>query len=305
VLIAAIGTYLMVHARTEIAIARNVRVAASAEALADAGIVQVVFNLTDPIESNHWRLDGMPHALRLATGEVVVRVADENAKINPNLASDVLLGALFEAAGVERTRAQRLGAAVADWVGADMMPRPLGAKLEQYQQAGLSYGPPNAPAESLDELQLVLGMTPEIFAAVRPYLTIYSEDAEPDPKNASPVVQRALLLAAGRMPVDDSATTPDTPDTDAAGANTAEDAAGPDSGAPAASGQPMPAAAQAADGTMPDPMKTDQPVIDIEVTAQTSTAGTFVRHAVVRLDPGKPKGYAVLDWRRGNLAATD
>src|SRR5262245_2771487 len=89
VLIAAIGSYMMANARTETAIARNMRSAASAEALADAGIAQAVFNLTDTVPSNRWRLDGAPHRLRLLDGEVIVRVSDETAKINPNRASDV------------------------------------------------------------------------------------------------------------------------------------------------------------------------------------------------------------------------
>ena len=38
VLLAAIGTYLLANARSETAVARNIRSAASAEALADAGI---------------------------------------------------------------------------------------------------------------------------------------------------------------------------------------------------------------------------------------------------------------------------
>ncbi|HEX3487415.1 MAG TPA: hypothetical protein VHT51_20330 [Micropepsaceae bacterium] len=306
VLIAAIGTYLMVNARTETAIARNTRVAATAEALADAGIAQAVFNLTDPVESNRWGLDGEPHRLQLTTGEMEIRLSDENSKINPNHASDALLSALFEAAGVERMRARRLGAAVADWVSDDMMPRPFGAKLEQYQQAGLSYGPPNAPIESLDELNLVLGMTPETFAAVRPYLTIYTDDEAPDPKNAPPVIQQALLLAARQTP-EDAAGPPDPsqPVTSGADAAPANPNLSQNPDAPPPSPQPAPGAAQAIDPTMPGAMKSPQSIIGIDITAVSTAGGTFVRHAVVRLDSDNPKGYAVLDWQRGDLAATD
>jgi general secretion pathway protein K len=285
VLIAAIGTYLMVNARAETAIARNIRLSASAEALADAGVAEAVFNLTDSIASNRWKLDGAPHRLELAGGEVVVRLSDENAKVNPNHASDALLAALLEAAGVDRTRARRLGAAIADWVGPDMMPRPLGAKLEQYQQAGLSYGPPNAPVESLDEFQLVLGMTPEIFAAVRPYLTIFTEDGEPHAANAPLVVQRALMLAA-RQPADSGSQSE-------AGEAEEPDDSGADTGAAA----PAEVASEPAAGNKPA-----QTIVSVEITASTGAGGVFVRQAVLRLDPANPKGYAVLNWRRGELA---
>jgi general secretion pathway protein K len=295
VLIAAIGTYLMVSARTETAIARNIGLAAGAEALADAGIAQAAFNLTDTVETNRWKLDGAEHRLKLTTGEVRVRLFDENAKLNPNHASDVLLAALFESAGVERTRARRLGAAVADWVGADMMPRPLGAKLDQYRQAGLSYGPPNAPIESLDELQLVLGMTPEIFAAVRPYLTVYTDKDQPDAQNAPAMVQRALLLAARQMPADDAA------DTKGATGPSAPAAYDPDAPPPATdAAAPVGAKPASSDAKNPDAV-----VVSVEVIAQLAAGSVFVRHAVLRLDPANPKGYEVLDWRRGDLAAND
>jgi Tfp pilus assembly protein PilX len=52
VLIAAIGTYLMANARSETAIARNILAAAHAEALADAGVAQAAFNLTETLASN-------------------------------------------------------------------------------------------------------------------------------------------------------------------------------------------------------------------------------------------------------------
>src|SRR5215467_11993537 len=72
VLIAAIGTYLLANARTETAIARNLRAAAGAEALADAGVAQTVFNLSDTVAPNRWKLDGTEHRFRLFDGEVTV-----------------------------------------------------------------------------------------------------------------------------------------------------------------------------------------------------------------------------------------
>jgi hypothetical protein len=48
--------------------------------------------------------------------------------------------------------------------------------------------------------------------------------------------------------------------------------------------------------------KPPQTVVHVEVTARPPEGGVFVRDAVVKLDPANPKGYAVLDWRRGDLA---
>jgi general secretion pathway protein K len=265
VLIAALATYLMANARSGTAIARNIRAAAAAEALADGAVAQAVFHQVTNFRSDRWKLDGEPHLIALSDGEATIRLYDEKQKINPNHASDVLMGGLFEAAGVERPLARRLGAEIADWVGPETEPRHLGAEMQQYVDAGRSYGPPNGPIESIDELQLVLGMTPEILALVRPYFTIHSQSGEPDGSTASPVVRRALALAAGASPIDPGAESESAPDGAAAG-------------------------------------ETNEDVVRVVVTARASNGGVFVRDAVLQLDSTNPKGYIVLDWRRGDLA---
>lgn len=283
VVLAAVGTYLMANARSETALAHNILVGAKAEALADAGIAQAVYNLTEPLPDRRWTLDGEPHRLALLGGEVTIRLGDETQKINPNFASEALLAALFESLGVERAEARRLGAAVADWVDHDDVTRPGGAEKKQYDDAGKGYAPPNAPIESLDELRLVLGMTPEIFAAARPFLTIYTQAEAPDAKTAPPAIRRALQIAEQIRRESDVTHEPgDETDEAAAGSS---DSASPSASEPASE----------------DLAGSDKPVIaDIEVTARHS-GGAFVRRAVLKLDPGNPKGYAVLDWGRGDL----
>ena len=93
VLLAAVGTYLMANARSETALAHNVLAGAKSEALADSGIAQAAFNLTDPLPANRWKFDGMPHQMKLPGGEVTIRLDDESKKINPNLASESAGGA--------------------------------------------------------------------------------------------------------------------------------------------------------------------------------------------------------------------
>ena len=264
VLIAAISTYLMANTRSETAIARNIRAAAAAEALADGAVAQAVFNQTAKATADRWRLDGKPHPISLLGGEAIILLYDENQKINPNHASDALMTALFETAGVERGLARRLGPSIADWVGSETEPRALGAEMRQYMDAGRSYGPPNALIESIDELQLVLGMTPEILALVRPYLTIHTESTEPNGNNFPVVVQRALALAARASMID---------------AGTEREAA--------------PVAASSG--------VSNEDIVRVVVTARASNGGVFVRDAVLQLDFANPKGYVVLDWRRGDI----
>lgn len=289
VLIAAIGAYLVANGRAEVAVARNVDAAASAEALADAGIARAVFNQTDPTISNRWKLDGAAHQIAMPSGAVEIHLADEAQKINPNLASSALLAALFQTCGVESTVARRLGDSVADWVSAKDTTKNGAPKSDPYRAAGRSYGAPHAPLESLDELGLVLGMTPRILALARPYLTIYTQVPAPEAKAAPPVVQRALVLAARISPNADEDAESDRP-APAAVSPTAPSGAQPAAGA---------GSAQAQSGAKP--AADDEHLIEAEIIARSRNGGVFVRYAVLKLAQENGKTYSVLEWRRGTL----
>jgi general secretion pathway protein K len=269
VLISAIGIYMMANARSETALARNTLAAARAEALADGAVADAAASqmLSDPTKK--WRMDGTPYHLDLAGGDAAVRLIDESQKINPNLASDSLISGLFQALGLDRQHSDALGAAIADWVQSGDTPRPLGAKKDQYAAAGRNYGPPGQPVENLDDLQLVLGMTPQLLAAALPYLTIYTSQAAPsDPRMMSPVVLKATQIAAFEA--------------NAAGGQTADTGQAADS-----------------DGSV---------VMTVEATAHSFDGGVFVRRAVIQIKPDSdnngaefPRGFQVMDWRRGVL----
>src|SRR5262249_3196648 len=97
-----------------------------------------------------------------------------SSKVDLNQASETLLTALFQLAGVSQGRAQSLAAAVADFRDPDDQRRVNGAENKQYQSAGLSWGPKNSPFQSIDELQQVLGITPEIYRNVVDNITVYA-----------------------------------------------------------------------------------------------------------------------------------
>ena len=191
VLIAFLVLHLTASGRTEIRIADNLVDNAVAAAAADGGITEAIFNLSNPRPDQRWRLDGAPHPLTIGDSRVTVRLADEAARINPSLASPVLIEALLRAVGSDPATAQRLAAAIADWVGSATTAQPQAALFAEYRAAGLDYGPPGSPLESLGELGKVLGMTPALLAALRPHLTLYGPP-EPDPASADPVVAAAL-----------------------------------------------------------------------------------------------------------------
>jgi general secretion pathway protein K len=191
VLIAFIVAHVTANGRTEVRIAGNMVAEANAEAADDGAIVAAIFNLLDPNPDQRWPLDGSLHELTIGGSRVLVQLRDESERINPNSAAPQLLEALLRLTGSDAESARRLAASISEWVGSDPAGRPQEAQLAEYQAAGLDYGPPNAPLETIDELGRVLGMTPAVLAAVRPHLTLFGPP-EPNALSADPIVAAAL-----------------------------------------------------------------------------------------------------------------
>ncbi|QTN26115.1 general secretion pathway protein GspK [Rhodoferax sp. AJA081-3] len=178
--------------RGEAQIARNLLSAAQAQAQADAGVYRAWYELMKPpTELNRWVGDGAAHDLSLADGVLRVSIQDESGKIDLNTASELLLVGLFRSAGMTQESAVALADSVQDWRDTDKLRRLHGAEEAEYVAAGKSYTPPNAPFETVDELQRVLGMTPQVFRLLEPALTVYSRQ----PGVNTAVAQRQALLA--------------------------------------------------------------------------------------------------------------
>ncbi|HMM26614.1 MAG TPA: type II secretion system protein GspK, partial [Pseudoxanthomonas mexicana] len=68
-----------------------------------------------------------------------------------------------------------------------------GAEDGDYAAAGRPYGAKDAPFETIAELEQVLGMTPDLYARLEPFLTLYSGRGQPDATYA----QGPVLVAMG------------------------------------------------------------------------------------------------------------
>jgi general secretion pathway protein K len=199
VLISLIVIHLTATGRTELRISGNLAANAAAQAAADGAIYQAIFNLLDPQQDERWPLDGSTHELQVADSRVTVRLDDEAARINPNTASPALLQALLGAVASNQEQAAAVASAIAEWIGTRKASRPLTGSNPDYQAAGLAYGPPGEPLESIDELGRVRGMTPDLIEALRPHLTVFGP-AVPDAAMADPVVAAAIAEAAKTSP---------------------------------------------------------------------------------------------------------
>jgi general secretion pathway protein K len=68
--------------------------------------------------------------------------------------------------------------AIIDWVDADDIPEAAGAESVYYQALRPSYRAANAPLQTMRELRLIKGMTPEIVDRLLQYVTIYPQEGE-------------------------------------------------------------------------------------------------------------------------------
>jgi general secretion pathway protein K len=177
-LLSVIAAALSLEMHSSTRIARNMAENAAARAAADAGIQRAILDLVAspgaPKDTRKLIANGTVYAWRFANIIVHISVWDERGKIDLNQTSEALLAALFGSVGVEPGKSQSLADAIADFRDADNFARLSGAEDTDYRAAGFAWGPKNAPFQAIEELQQVLGMTPELYARVAPYLTIYS-----------------------------------------------------------------------------------------------------------------------------------
>ena len=197
VLITLIVTQVTAAGRSEAVLTSNLRRAAALRAETDGAVNLAIFNLLDP--ASGWSADGATHRTRLGDAAMAIRVTDEFGKINPSLASAAVLAALLRAVGEGADAADELAANIVQWRFPSADDAATGAKAQRYRAAGKDYAPPNANFQSVGELGLVLGMTPELLARLAPHLTLYT-DTDPDARRADPVVARALALAGTPPP---------------------------------------------------------------------------------------------------------
>jgi general secretion pathway protein K len=183
-LVTMIGTQLTAAGRFETRLAGNLRSAARAEAVADGAVREAIFRLS----SGAWAADGRARSVRIGGDVAVVRATDQAGRIDPNTSDPALMTALLRQVGVSAARAAALTRALDEW---RMESSDLPAITARYHKAGLPYGPTGKPFRSVGEMGLVLGMTPDVLAALAPHVTVFKE-LDPDPLLADPVVLAAL-----------------------------------------------------------------------------------------------------------------
>lgn len=105
-------------------------------------------------------------------------LVDEERRLNLNKAPLAVLERLIlQQAGVRQEEAGIIASAIIDWVDADNELLVNGAEDFYYLGRSPAYECKDGPFESVEELLLVRGMTPEILERIRAQVTVFGEGA--------------------------------------------------------------------------------------------------------------------------------
>lgn len=137
----------------------------------------------------------------LGDGLLTAQIEDERGKLNLN---DLAAGGDPIAKKTKVQRVKRLFEllqinpdlvdAIVDWMDQDEKPEPAGAESLYYQTLRPSYRAANAPLQTLLELRLIKGMTPEVIQKLSKLVTVYPLEGESkvNLNTADPLVLQAL-----------------------------------------------------------------------------------------------------------------
>ncbi len=126
--------------------------------------------------SGPWLPSNHPYTVEIGGRDCDVFIADEGGKVNINkLTDDTRIGFIkfLKSYNLEELTAETITDCILDWLDKDDLHHVNGAEKDYYVTLPEPYEPKNGPFESIEELTLVKGVTPEIFELLRDHITIY------------------------------------------------------------------------------------------------------------------------------------
>lgn len=151
--------------------------------------------------SDRW---ATPLKLDDESGSLEITISEESGKINingvvqQNGEYQPFTLAILQRLGTRLKLSGEVWGAVADWIDSDDLPRSGGVESSYYRTLKPVYNARNDKLATLTELSLVKGVTPELLVQLRPYLTIFSDQAaSPLPAVNVNTAPKEILAALG------------------------------------------------------------------------------------------------------------
>ena len=152
-----------------------------------------------PLEEGGW-LRGSLEDLqgRFNLNSLVGGNQDQDA-LTPAQSQFVRLLQALEEPEVSEQEARMITAAVADWLDRDQRPGPDGAEDAYYFARTPAYRVANRPMASVSELRAVANVTPEIYIALRPFVTVWPQVAASLNVNTAPATVLRSINSDGDL----------------------------------------------------------------------------------------------------------
>jgi len=212
--------------RTEVHITQNYKEDLQRYAMAEGGVQRAIAELIykhdptiqqmrrtlkveeTPPEQREWVTDGRPYLIPFDQGTCDIRIMSEAGKVNINIVSESTLRKIIERLGIEGEAKDIVVDSILDWRDPDDFYRVNGAENDYYQSLKEPYNAKNSNLDSIEELLLVRGVTPDLFygskggkkeeevkvnrIGLRDIFSIYSPGEQIDMNSATPLVLNAV-----------------------------------------------------------------------------------------------------------------
>jgi general secretion pathway protein K len=127
--------------------------------------------------------------IRLGGAKLAISYVPETTRVDLNAAPKEFIAGLLSVLGASEEDAKAAADRIVAWRG--RVPN-AGDEDELYRAAGKSYSPRQAPFPHINELALVLGMTPALVERALPFVTVFNGTPGIDALTAPPEVIAAL-----------------------------------------------------------------------------------------------------------------
>jgi len=184
-ILSVVVTEFCLGMRTEVNMTRNYQEELHLYAAAEGGIQRAIVELfykhdprvqqirksmsegEKPAESMEWVTDGRDYQISFDRADCWVRIIGEAGKININRATDRTLRRILGNLGLEGEARDVVVDSILDWRDPDDLYRLNGAENDYYQSLPEPYRCKNGNLDSVEELLLVRGVTPDLFYGKR------------------------------------------------------------------------------------------------------------------------------------------
>jgi general secretion pathway protein K len=163
-----------------------------------------------PPDKKEWVTDGRPYPIPFDQGTCEIRIMSEAGKVNINVVSEFMLRKVIGQLGLEGEKRDIVVDSILDWRDPDDFYRVNGAENDYYQSLKEPYNCKNGNLDSIEELLLVRGITPDLFyggkgikkegeelkvdrIGLKDIFSIYSPGEQIDINSATPLILSIVL----------------------------------------------------------------------------------------------------------------